>query len=96
MKKPVPMRSSVACHIGAPSGSLQNPSAQSPANSMQKKHVLTPRPLNTLSVNQPANTVPTTAASSKAMIMSPPLETSIPLCSLRNVGPQSRKPNLTT
>ena len=65
------------------------------AKSMQKTHVRTPRPLNTLSVTQPAKIVPTTAASSKAMIMSPPFSTGMPLCCLRKVGPQSRKPNLT-
>ena len=62
MKNPVPIRRSVACHIDAWDGRYQKPSAHRPARSMQKKHVLTPRPLNTLSVNQPAKTVPTTAA----------------------------------
>ena len=96
MKKPVPIRRSVACQIGAPFGRYQNPSAQSPAKSMQNTHVRTPRPAKSLSVIQPAKIVPTTAANSKAMIMRPPFDTSMPLYSFRNVGPQSRNPKRTT
>ena len=61
MQNPAPMRRTVACQIGAPSGRYQNPNEKSAAKSMQKTQVRCPRPLNTLSVIQPAKIVPTTA-----------------------------------
>ena len=63
---------------------------------MQNTHVRTPRPAKSLSVIQPAKIVPTTAASSKAMIIMPPFDTGMPLYSFRKVGPQSRNPKRTT
>ena len=96
MKKPVPIRSSVAHIPDAPSGRHQNPAAKSAAKNMQNTHVRTPRPANSLSVIHPAKIVPTTAASSKAMIIMPPFDTGMPLYSFRKVGPQSRNPKRTT